>query len=194
MKASIYFLVEVENTYNNYIEISKDVKFSVNNTIDSMEHINRVGKFIDGPKGSIVSPGDFLLFHHNICRESFGKQGKRRKSVFNVKDNIFYIPATEIFMVMKKSSDQWEALDPYTFIKPIPAEKQKLPNGFELKEESYKNMKPLMGILEYPNKKLLELGAKKGDIIAFQENSEHEFEIKGEIFYKMKTRDILAIL
>jgi co-chaperonin GroES (HSP10) len=97
-------------------------------------------------------------------------------------------------MVMRQGSDKWEALDPFCFVEPIPAETYLLENGFEQEEESYKGMKPLVGRLAYPNKKLIEQGAKEGDMIAFQQDSEHEYKIKGKLYYKMRTNDILGVI
>tara|TARA_R110002074_G_scaffold189465_6_gene355283 strand:- start:16528 stop:17112 length:585 start_codon:yes stop_codon:yes gene_type:complete len=194
MKATIYFLVRVEDSYNNYVELDNGVKLSTNNSIDSVQHINRVGKVISAPKGTIVDEGDFILFHHNICRESWGNKSKRRSSVFAISDNEYFVPIPEIFMYMKEGTEKWKAIAPFVFIKPIPAEKIKLKNGLEVTEESYNGMKPLMGKVAYVNKELEEKGVNEGDIIAFQQYSEHEYKIKDEIFYKMKNKDILAIL
>lgn len=194
MKSTIYFLVRVEDSYNNYVEIGDGIKLSTNNSIDSVEHINRVGKVIDAPKGAIVNEGDFLLFHHNICRESWGAKGKRRPSVFAMADDMFFVPVTEIFMYMRQDEDKWNALAPFVFIEPIPAEVKTLKNGLIVEEESYKGMKPLVGKVAYPNQELIDKGVKEGDTIAFQQDSEHEYELKGKLYYKMRNSDILAIL
>lgn len=194
MQSTLYLLVRVNDTYNNYVELDDGRQLSVNNTITSVQHINRVGEVISAPKGVVVEEGDLLLFHHNICRESYGHKAKRRKSVFSIKDDVFYIPAPEVFMYMKKGTDEWIPLDPFVFIEPIPAEKTLLPNGLEVEEESYKGMKPLVGRVGYINKELKSKGVKKGDIVAFQQDSEHEYEIKGKLYYKMKTQDILAVI
>ena len=194
MKSTIYFIVQVEDSYNNYIELDNGVKLSTNNSIDSVEHINRVGKIISSPKGTIATEGDLLLFHHNICRESYGKQGKKRNSVFAISDSIFFVPTTEVFMYMKEGHNDWSALSPFVFIQPILAGKKTLQNGLEVKEEDFKGMKPLIGIASYPNQELINKGVRRGDIIAFQQDSEHEYKIKGKTYYKMKNSDILAII
>lgn len=194
MKATLYFLVQVEDSYNNYVELDDGTKLSTNNSIDSVEHINRVGRVIDAPKGAIVEEGDYLLFHHNICRESWGAKGKRRPSVFAMADDMFFIPVTEIFMYMKDGDKDWTALAPFVFIEPIPAETIKLSNGLEVREEDYKGMKQLVGKVAYPNQELIDKGVKKGDTIAFQQDSEHEYKLKGNLYYKMRNNDILAIL
>lgn len=193
MKSTLYFLVRVNDTYNNYIELSDGTKFYTNNSIESVQHINRVGEVVAAPNGMLAKEGDLLLFHHNICRDAWGLKGKRRKSSFAIEDDLFYIPVPEIFMYMERGSDKWTALDPFVFIKPIPAEKVTLPNGLEVEEDSYEGMKPLVGTVGYGNKKLESLGVKEGDTVCFQENSEHKYEIKGELFYKMRTTDILAV-
>lgn len=194
MKATIYFLVRVEDSYNNFVEMDNGEKLSINNSIDDVETINRVGKVIDAPKGAIVEEGDFLLFHHNICRQSWGLKSKKRPSVFSISPNIFFIPVTEVFMYMKKGEDKWNAVDPFVFIEPIPASSYTLPNGIEIQEESYYGMKPLVGKVAYPNEQLKSVGVKEGDIIAFQQDSEHRYDLKGNLYYKMRTQDILAIL
>jgi len=194
MKSTVYFIVRVEDSYNNYVELDNGLKLSTNNSIDSVEHINRVGKVIDAPHGAIVEQGDMLLFHHNICRESWGAKGKKRASVFAMADNIFFIPTTEIFMYMKRDTDKWVALAPFVFIQPIEAQNKVLANGLEVQEDDYKGMVPLEGIMAYPNQQLLDQGVKEGDRVAFQQDSEHEYQIKGETYYKMKNQDILAIL
>ena len=193
MKATVFFIVEVEDDYNNEVELSNGLKLAVNNTIDNVEHINRIGKLIDGPKGSNVQRGDTLLFHHNICRRSWGLKGKKRQSMFYIKSQIYYIPITEIFMVKRQGASDWEAIDPYVFVKPLQAVKKVLKNGLEIMEDSYKDMKNLMGTISYSNKTLLYSGIQEGDLITFQEDSEFEFEINGEIHYRMKTQDILAV-
>lgn len=194
MKSTIYFLVRVENSYNNYVELDDGTQLSINNSIESVESINRVGKVIDVPKGTIVEEGDFLLFHHNICRESWGHGSNKRKSVFAVSDDTYFVPAPEIFMYMKKGTTKWVAVAPFVFIEPIPAETKTLSNGIKVKEDSYKGMKPLVGKVAYPNQELLDKGVTEGDTIVFQQDSEHEYEIKGNLYYKMKNQDILAIL
>jgi hypothetical protein len=194
MRATLNFIVQVEDSYNNYIDLGDDARLSVNNSIESVKHINRVGKVISAPKGTVVKEGDFVLFHHNICRESWGLKSKRKKSPFSLFDKVFFVPPTEIFMYKKSDSDEWSALSPFVFIKPIPSSVVTLSNGLKVKEESYKGMRPLEGLVAYPNSALIDMGVSKGDTVAFQENSEHEYEILGEIFYKMRNPDILAVL
>lgn len=194
MKATYYFIVEVKDSYNNYIKLENGLEVMVNNTIDSVEHINRVGKVISAPLGTKSSPGDMILFHHNICRDAWGFKGTKRTSMFQISPDHYFVPVPEIFMIKRADSDRWEALDPFVFIKPIPAQKVKLPNGLEVMVNDYKDMDESVGEIAFVNKTLEMQGVKNGDLITFEEYSQHEYIIDGELYYKMKTSDILALV
>ena len=193
MKATLYFLVEVIESYNNYVELDNGLKVMVNNTIDSVEHINRVGKIISSPKGTRASEGDMILFHHNICREAIGPRGVKSPSSFQIKPNLYFIPASEIFMMKKADSERWEAIDPYVFIEPIKAEVEVLSNGLKVVKNDYNEMNESRGVVAFVNKQLEAEGLVEGDIVSFEEFSQHEYEINGKLYYKMHTRDILGV-
>ena len=190
MKSTLYFLVEVIDDYNNYERLSNGLEVMVNNTVESIENINRVGKIISSPKGTKASKGDMILFHHNICRKSRGFRGVKDLSPFQVRPNIFFIPTTEIFMIDKGNG--WESIDPFIFIEPVDSHTVILPNGIEVKEDDYKGTNESMGRVAFNNSFLKEKGIEEGDLVAFEEDSQHEYIIDGELYYKMQTKDILA--
>lgn len=191
MKATLYFLVEVLRDYNNYKKLSNGLEVMVNNTVESVENVNRIGKVISCPKGTKAETGDMILFHHNICRKEIGFKGKKSLSPFQLKPNVFFVPITEVFMI--KKSNKWEAIDPYVFIKPLSSNIITLPNGMEIKEDDYKGTNESVGLISYINNFLKKKGLKEGDLISFQEDSQHEYVIDGELHYRMQTRDILAV-
>ena len=193
MKATLYFIVEVIDAYNNYTTLENGLEIMVNNTIDSVAHINRIGKIISAPKGVKAEAGDMVLFHHNITRESRGVKGKKQISMFQVKPETYFIPATEIFMIKQGDSEHWKAIDPFVFIKPLEAQKVVLDNGMKILEDDYNEMKEFIGEVAFINSFLEKEGLKKGDLISFQEASQHEYVIDGELYYKMQTSDILAL-
>lgn len=193
MRAAAYILVEVQNSYNNFVTLDNGMKYQVNDSIDDVETLNRVGKVVDAPAGMKCNPGDMILFHHNICRKSWGPGGKLKRSAFQVRPGIFFVPVTEVFMIMPEGADDWQALDPFVFVKPLPLGDRLLPNGLPVPEEFYKNRKNLQGEIAYVNEELSEMGVEEGDRIIFQQDSEHEYKIRGELYYKMRTNDILAL-
>jgi len=192
MKAIHYFLVEVIEDYNNYEELDNGLKVLVNNTIETVENVNRTGTVVSAPKGTKAEKGDTLLFHHNICRKAYGFKGRKEISPFQIKPNLYYVPVTEIFM-MKKPEGGWQSIDPFVFIEPIKAETMLLDNGLEVLETEYKGNVESVGKIAFINSYLKGLGLKEGDTVAFEEDSEHEYEIDGKIYYKMQTKDILAL-
>lgn len=194
MEATLYFVVEVKDSYNNTVQLENGLEIMVNNTIDSVEHINRIGKVVSAPKGVKSSPGDMILFHHNICRDSWGFKGAKKISMFQIKPNFYFVPVPEIFMIKRADSEGWEALDPFVFIEPIPATKKELPNGLSVVQNDYNGMDEAVGKVAFVNKTLEKQGVKNGDLITFEEYSQHEYIIDGKLYYKMRTSDILAIV
>ena len=194
MTATLYFIVEVKDSYNNFTELDNGLRVMVNNTIDSVEHINRVGRVVSAPKGVKATQGDMILFHHNICRDSWGFKGSKRTSMFQIKPNFYFVPIPEIFMIKKADSDSWTALDPFVFIEPIPAEKVVLSNGLSIVKNDYNGMNEAVGKVAFVNETLKKQNVKDGDFITFEEYSQHEYIIDGKLYYKMKTSDILAVV
>ena len=65
------------------------------------------------------------------------------------------------------------------------------------KENSYlyeEGFETNTGYIVYGNKHLEKLGVKEGDKINFTKDSEYEFNIDGELLYRMRTLDICTIL
>lgn len=182
-----YIIVEVDEAYLNEIE-----GITVNNTIESVAHINREAIVVDAPSFTILKKGDRVLMHHNILRLRNGIRGKKVRSNYHLEGNKYFVPLTEVFMYQRDSD--WNAIRPFTFVKPIPKEDKKI-GGFIVnatETNSHKGMKKLRGIMKYPNDDLADKGIKAGDEVVFSEWSEYEFNVNGEILYKMSSKDILA--
>lgn len=185
-----YIIVEIDKAYNN-----EEGGVVVNNTIESVAHINREATVVDAPDFTILKKGDKIIAHHNMFRLRNGIGGKLVQSNYHLEDNKYFIPLTEVFMYKRGDSD-WNAIRPYVFVKPTPKEDE-IFNGFIInatESNSHKGMKKLRGIMKYPNDELIAKGIKAGDEVVFSEWSEYEFNIDGEILYKMSTKDILAVL
>ena len=186
-----YVIIEVESAYNNTVKLGKN-EFVVNSTIESVKHINRVARVVEAPKNTVLNKGDEVIVHHNILRLKNGVGGFVVKSNYHIEDNKYYVPLTEVFMYKRGDSD-WVALDPYCFVKPIKLENI-IKHNIELNPDTHKGMAKLRGVMAYPNKVLKEFGLKSGDKVIFSEYSEYEFNVDGELYYKMSTNDILAII
>lgn len=191
MKSPNYLIVELDEAYNNKVQLDTGDSFIVNSTIENVSHINRVATVISAPEFTILKEGDKVVVHHNIFRLRNDTRGNVVESNFFIEDNKYFVPLTEVFMY-KRDSD-WIPLNPYCFVEPIKKERKE---GFSLSltEDSFKGRLDKVGILVYPNEELVAQGAGKGARIRFSANSEYEFMIDGKLYYKMSTKDILAVL
>jgi len=189
MRSINYIIVELDTPYLNEVELSDGSSFIVNSTIENVDYINRVATVVEAPDYTILKKGDKIIAHHNIFRLRNGIKGERLDSNFFIENNKYFVPLTEIFMY--DSGNGWEAIDPFCFVKPI---KKELEGEFQLSlsECSYKGNVNQQGILWFTNNSLREQGVKKGDRVFFRKYSEYEFTIDGDMYYKMKTTDILV--
>ena len=87
---------------------------------------------------------------------------------------------------MYKQNNVWFPHDRYCYVKPIKTKKSLI----------FKNTseEPLVGIMKYPNKTLLDLGVRAGDEVSFKPESEYEFEVDNEKLYRMFDHQITMII
>ena len=86
---------------------------------------------------------------------------------------MWFVENDQIFLYKRYCC--WVANDTFCFVKPI---KAKDPLSVEKTE-------PLIGFMSYPDKKLQEAGIKAGDLVGFKPNTEYEFVIDGELYYRI---------
>lgn len=194
MRSINYIIVEVDSAYNNDKDIGNGINITVNTSIESVEHINRVAKVVKAPDFTMLEEGDEVIVHHNIFRLRNDQMGLEVESNYWIEDNKYFVPLTEVFMYRRGDSD-WKALDPYCFVKPIEQEQPEQVQGIYVKdmEDNYKGMVKNTGVMAYVNESLKSLGVSDGDTIAFSNYSEYEFMIDDELYYKMATKDIIGI-
>ena len=188
MKSINYIVVRLDEAYGNEVELDSGDKFIVNSTIESVEHINRVAEVVASPDFTIVEKGDKVVVHHNIFRLRNNTKGNEIDSNYYLGDGLYIVPLTEVFMY--KRDGDWMAIDPYCFVKPIQHTEEDLWSEVPV----YKGRLHKVGVMAYPNRELMEQGVKAGDTIRFSDYSEYEFVIGGELYYKMSTKDVLAVI
>lgn len=192
-----YIIIKSEQSYNNEKKLENGKKLIVNTTIESVEHINRIGEVVEAPDFTILKKGDKVIVHHNIMRLRNGINGQKVKSNFYIEDNKYFVPLTEVFMY--KREGDWTAINPYCFVKPIKKEIEEGKRGSILlpennEEGTYKGMLKNMGILIYGNEELKKINVKKGTQVIFSCHSEYEFIIDNKLLYRMRTQDIIGIV
>lgn len=177
MRSDNYVIVKASKLYRN-----DDRGIIINDSIETVSSINREVEVVTYPEGVSLKQGDLLIVHHNILRKKYDIKGNIINSNFWIKDDLYYVPLTEIFMI--KRGDIWRAFTPFVFVKPIIQEVNIL--SFDQTRSTEHT-----GVIKYSNEDLINNNIKEGDVVGFNKNSEYQFNIDGEILYKMTTPDIL---
>ena len=187
MRSPYNFIVKPLNgrRYDNIKEIA-DTEFIT--SVSQEDHVssNRFAEVVALPINYTgpVKEGDSLLVHHNVFKFYYDIKGRQKSGRSFLKDNLFLIDNEQFFLY--KNKDTWMAHSKYCFIKPIKTKDSYL---FKNCEEE-----PLMGIVKYINKELLDLGVSVGDRISFTPDSDYEFTVDNEKLYRMFTNNITMVL
>jgi len=183
MRALYSFIVKPLND-RRYDNIQKLDDVDLITSVSEEDHTvaNRYAKVISLPlhyKGEIEI-GDTLLVHHNVFKFYNDMYGNIKSGKSFFKDDLFFIDPDQFFLF--KRNGKWKGYHKYCFVKPSSAK-----DTFVKKAGV---IEPLMGVLKYSNSQLEKLGLKVGDEISYQPESEYEFDVDGEILYRMFTNNI----
>jgi len=183
MKSPFYFIVEPvgNRRYDNTTDIG-GIDFITSTSKEDHTSANRLAKVISTPnnyKGEITI-GDVLVVHHNVFKFYNDMRGREKSGKSFISDNQFLLDEDQWFMA--KHNGLWKCHSKYCFVRPIEKDERILhtSNTFE----------PLTGIIAYGNKELSLMGVNEGDKVSFTPDSEYEFNIDGEILYRMLTNNI----
>jgi hypothetical protein len=186
MKSPYNFIISpYGDKYNNTKNVGGE-EFIVNTSLEIAKYVNRLGIVEALPinyDGNICV-GDIVVLHHNIFRIYFDMKGRQTTSPEYFRDGIYIVSPNRIYLSRKPDSNDWNPHLNFCFVKPVDNTQEGLLYDTE-KEEKH------VGELIYPNEKLLSIGFKKGDIIAFKKNSEYEFEIDEKKLYRMSDSDVV---
>mgnify|MGYP003669483038 CR=1 FL=1 len=187
MKSPYSFIVKPvkDKRYNNTIDIN-NIEFITSVSQEDHTSSNRFGEVISVPlnyKGDIQK-GDLLLVHHNVFKYYYDMYGRQKSGKSYFKDDMFFIEQDQFFLYKRK--DKWYTHDKYCFIKPILVE-----DSYIKKSSKYE---PLKGKIVYSNKQLDNLGVKVNDTVIFSPDSEYEFNVDGQLLYRMFTNNITMII
>jgi len=179
---SVYeFIIKpVGNRYSNELTVG-DKKLIVNSSISNHKFVNREAEIVALPLAfkTKLKVGDKVIVHHNLFRRYYNMKGKSVNSTKYFKDDLYFASPDQIYM--KRTKDSWETLNEYCFIKPV----------VDKSSSSLKKLKECVGIVKYGNSTLEALKIHKEDLVVFKKNREFEFLIDNEVFYCMKSNDIL---
>ena len=153
----------------------------VTSSIENAKDVNRFGiiqktpLYYDGD----LREGDEVVLHHNVFRSYYDMKGYERKSREYFKDNLYLVDKSRIYLV--KKGNNYISFDDYCFVSPKGEENMEVSLGaYELHK----------GTVKYSNKNISDQGIDVGMEVGYTKDSEYEFEIDGELLYRMKRKDI----
>jgi len=181
MKSVFYYIVKPLNDkrYENSKPVG-DKELIINTDNFDHKHVNRFAKVIGTPTGidTPIKNGDIAVVHHNVFRRWKDIRGKEKNSKSYYKDDMWFVENDQIFLYKRHCC--WEANDSFCFVKPIKA----------LDPLSVEKTEPHVGILKYPDQFLRDNELKSGDLVGFKPNTEYEFIIDGELYYRIFSNSI----
>ena len=183
MQSPLFFIAKPEKgkRYNNTVDWD-GIDIITSTSEEDHKFSNRHAEVIEVPVGydGPIKIGDTLLVHHNVFKYYNDMRGRRKSGKSFFKDDLFFIDSEQFFMW--HDGESWNAHDRYCFVSPVETE-----DSFIYKPLSEE---PLMGIMEYPNKYLLDQGVTKGTKVSFCPDSEYEFEVDDKKMYRIYDHQI----
>lgn len=162
--------------YNNTKDIG-GIEFIVNTSEEDHRFSNRYAEVLETPAKyeGPVQKGDILLVHHNVFKFYNDMRGRQRSGRSFFRDDIFLLDEEQFYMY--KRDGKWTVVGRNCFVKPVAAVDSYIKKPF--------TNEPLMGVMVYPNEYLISRGVVPGDAVSFKPDSEYEFDVDGEILYRI---------
>ncbi len=156
--------------------------------IENHKNTQRFAKVVGLPANddSGIQEGDVLLVHHNTFRTYYDMKGRARKSANFVKDKLYYVEPERIYMYIR--GGQENVFGSYSFVKPV----QNDTEGFQVAARAEKELVGEVALIDDRFSK--EEGVVIGDAVTFTKDSEYEFRINDDKYYRVPTKNIVAVL
>jgi co-chaperonin GroES (HSP10) len=156
-----------------------------NTSIEDHKSTQRLAKVVGVPHAieSGLSIGDIVLVHHNVFRSNYDMAGRLKKSNYMIFDKLYFVEPERVYMVIRDGN--WIPFGPYTFIKPI----KRSTEGYQSNASLNKEMIGEVAIVDP-----YFYGVEQGDVITFQIHSEYEFRLNDKVYYRVPTKNIVAVL
>jgi len=176
MQGLFDFIVKPKgNTYNNTKKIG-DKQLILNSNISNHQYVNREAIVLATPiiHNTSIKKGDTIIVHHNVFRRWYNNYGVEKNSSSYIKENLYHCAIDQVYLY--KRNNTWNALEGFTFIKPI-----KENNEFYFFQKEKSNI----GIVKYTD------GTFETDkLVGFNPRMNHEFILDNKLLYKIPNKFI----
>lgn len=186
MKSTFYYLVTPLDG-KEFSSVGKN-GLILGANIEDHQNTQRLARVVGLPAGddSGIQEGDVLLVHHNTFRTYYDIRGVARKSSGFVKDKLYYVEPDRIYMHIKDGKEI--VFGPYSFVRPIKRETE----GFQFSTRAEKELIGEVALIDDRFSK--EEKVMVGDVVTFTKDSEYEFRINEDRYYRVPTKNIVAVL
>ena len=179
MKSPFNYIIECDNRYNNKDE-STGLVLNTEITERDAIFVNRIARVRAVPLvgGGEIQVGDEVIVHHNVFRRMVDHQGREVNSGSYLGENEAIAFHDQIYAYKRKG--KWNACQGYCFVRPRENEETFI-NG---------HVALLSGHMWLPDERLKLQGIKEDDLVGFTPNSEYEFTIDNQIYYRILSNHI----
>ncbi|MDA7993070.1 MAG: hypothetical protein MPJ22_09770 [Pirellulales bacterium] len=163
--------------YNNSNEDGIVLNSVINET--DFKFTNRLGIVKTPAKTeNILKEDDEVIVHHNVFRRFFDVYGKLKDGGSYIRDNVYACHSDQIFAYRRNG--EWKSYGDFCFIKPI-------------KSEEFEEYEDCVGTVFINHPSLEVYGIKEGDKVYYIKGGEYKFDIEGEIYYRMLSRNVKCL-
>jgi co-chaperonin GroES (HSP10) len=192
MKSLNNFIVYLEKKFEDEIETEGGLKLYIDTKFEPFKNRVNEGEVVAVPAKheTGVEKGDTLYFHHLVVMAD--------AQPLPVDDNHFvvhYHPdhavSSQAFAYKSKRTGKISALSSWSILSHVEQKPEASSSGIQivkLKEPQVKTAK-----VAFENKKLKDLGVKKGDVVGVRKDSDYSFKIDGDTFYRTRLDDIYYV-
>lgn len=161
--------------YNNTRKAG-DKEFVISSSMENAKMVNREAVISTVPSGykGPIKDGATAIVHHNVFRKFYASKGGEERFSSNLFDENTYLIDTEsIYAYKNEKHDKWKATFLWCFVKPTG--------------------EALHGKVVIGNDHLVSNDVFEGDEVIFIPDSEYEFNIDGEVLYRIDSKDICLV-
>lgn len=176
MNSIFNFIIEPKTGRSTSVKKIGTSELMLNTELQNHRYVSRLGVVKSVPLAikTKIKAGDEILVNHNVFRRFYDIRGNEKNSKSYYEDNKYLVAPDQIYAY--KNNNKWNAIEGYSFIKPIK----------ETKMFSINFEKPGVGIVKYSDGSF-----EKNSLVGFKPGTEYEFFIEKERLYRVPNNLIL---
>ena len=188
------FVVHLENTMVDHVELSNGVSLYIDTTYDEFKHRVNEGEvaYIPYNYNTDIEPGDTVYFHHLVVLN-----GGQKLPGYDDHYVVFYNPETvvnsQVIAYRKKDSGSVIPMKGWSILKYVEEPDKELKSDVIELVKLQEDNTPSKGAVAFDSEDIKDLGLKVDDVVGFAKNMDYRFKIDGDEYYRVRTEDLLYV-